>query len=507
MEEDYKLNKVIERHVVYHKQNERRMDGSAGGAFGAFIETLAKEDYYFSGTSYDEELNVHHIVTNDPEKIVLLSGYIPVESDATSAISKITYLLTLGEKVLFCGTPKQCIDLLRNVQNPENLILIDIIHTGLVDTSVLQSFKKQIEEKNHSRVNDIRFFNKEYSYKYSKRIKLENKKTIYTYSKDNFDTEYLSGSHTTALTDIESNLDKRVGDITIGSYDMGYSRDNFGYTYLSINTAKGDELFKKARKRLVVVLSKDDVNIDRVEKSLCIKKKSQGFKQKIFDTIKPFYFCLRSLKNISHFRFIPICKFIYYNFCRRNTITNFKENGLIYFAPYTAIDIAKSAIIELNGPLEIGVKRVQTSKLETRLWMQPNSKLLVHRKCMFGYGSNVEIYKKALLEVGDLYSNAELTLICGQHIKIGKTSNIAKGATIRDTSGHYISVPGFKINKPVEIGNHTWVCSGATIMPGVMVGDGAIVGSCSFVTRNVPSYSMVQGNPAEEVGRAKYFKM
>ncbi len=46
------------------------------------------------------------------------------------------------------------------------------------------------------------------------------------------------------------------------------------------------------------------------------------------------------------------------------------------------------------------------------------------------------------------------------------------------------------------IGNDVWIGYRAAIMPGVTIGDGAIIGACSVVTRDVEPYSIVGGNPA-----------
>lgn len=46
------------------------------------------------------------------------------------------------------------------------------------------------------------------------------------------------------------------------------------------------------------------------------------------------------------------------------------------------------------------------------------------------------------------------------------------------------------------IGNDVWIGYDALIMPGVTIGDGAIVSSRSVVTANVPPYAVVGGNPA-----------
>ena len=92
-------NNVIARYVVHHKQLERRMDGSSGGAFGALLETLVKDSYYFCGTIADKNLSAKHIVSNNPDDIVSLSGYQPTESNFAEAFSQILGLLKRGEKV------------------------------------------------------------------------------------------------------------------------------------------------------------------------------------------------------------------------------------------------------------------------------------------------------------------------------------------------------------------------------------------------------------------------
>jgi virginiamycin A acetyltransferase len=49
------------------------------------------------------------------------------------------------------------------------------------------------------------------------------------------------------------------------------------------------------------------------------------------------------------------------------------------------------------------------------------------------------------------------------------------------------------------IGNDVWMGYGATLMPGVRVGDGAIIASQSVVTKSVEPYTVVGGNPAREI--------
>lgn len=66
---------------------------------------------------------------------------------------------------------------------------------------------------------------------------------------------------------------------------------------------------------------------------------------------------------------------------------------------------------------------------------------------------------------------------CGWEVGLAGLSGASKGDTV--------------------IGNDAWIGYAATIMPGVTIGNGSIVASHSVVTKDVPSYSIVGGNPAK----------
>jgi virginiamycin A acetyltransferase len=51
----------------------------------------------------------------------------------------------------------------------------------------------------------------------------------------------------------------------------------------------------------------------------------------------------------------------------------------------------------------------------------------------------------------------------------------------------------------IRIGNDVWIGYKAVIMSGITVGDGAIIGAHSVVTKDIPSYTIVGGNPAREI--------
>ena len=65
-------------------------------------------------------------------------------------------------------------------------------------------------------------------------------------------------------------------------------------------------------------------------------------------------------------------------------------------------------------------------------------------------------------------------------------------------TGHPRSDPGIE-SAPVCIGDDVWIGFGASILKGVTIGEGAIVGARSVVTRDVAPYTVVAGNPARVI--------
>lgn len=70
---------------------------------------------------------------------------------------------------------------------------------------------------------------------------------------------------------------------------------------------------------------------------------------------------------------------------------------------------------------------------------------------------------------------------------------------LRESARHFKGHPATKGN--VVIGNDVWVGSEATILSGVTIGDGAVVGAQALVTRSIPPYGIVGGNPARLLGK------
>jgi len=89
---------------------------------------------------------------------------------------------------------------------------------------------------------------------------------------------------------------------------------------------------------------------------------------------------------------------------------------------------------------------------------------------------------------------------------IGDYVGIAYGVTILTFNHNYRNAEAIPFDnkfflQPVIIRDHAWIGFNSCILPGVEIGEGAIVGMGSVVTKNVPPLAIVQGNPATVVGR------
>ena len=77
----------------------------------------------------------------------------------------------------------------------------------------------------------------------------------------------------------------------------------------------------------------------------------------------------------------------------------------------------------------------------------------------------------------------------------GRVALITDEASIAYLAGFW-GYLGVEFGRPIHIGRNVWVGGGAIILPGVTVGDDALIGAGSVVTRDVPAGATVVGNPA-----------
>lgn len=123
-------------------------------------------------------------------------------------------------------------------------------------------------------------------------------------------------------------------------------------------------------------------------------------------------------------------------------------------------------------------------------------------------GKNVNIEKGAQF-------STEVSL--GDNSGIGANATISSYVTIGNdvmmgpecliyTANHTLQrrdipmrLQGHEQARPVVIGNDVWIGGRVIILPGVHIGDGAVIGAGSVVTKDVPPYAIVGGNPAKVI--------
>jgi acetyltransferase-like isoleucine patch superfamily enzyme len=159
----------------------------------------------------------------------------------------------------------------------------------------------------------------------------------------------------------------------------------------------------------------------------------------------------------------------------------------VNIAPSSKISI-KSARTARRGNVRIGADSIVHCRFS---FDRPQSRIVIGNRCYIG--------------------NSQL--VVANAIEIGDDSIISWGVTIVDHNSHALSWEDRKLDvrdwgrgvkdwssvsvKPVVIQEKTWIGFNAVILKGVTIGTGAIVGAGAVVTRDVPAFAVVAGNPAK----------
>jgi acetyltransferase-like isoleucine patch superfamily enzyme len=101
------------------------------------------------------------------------------------------------------------------------------------------------------------------------------------------------------------------------------------------------------------------------------------------------------------------------------------------------------------------------------------------------------------LEIGDnVFVNQGATIVAAVEITIGPDCRIGDHVAIYDTDHHPVDQKTPVRRAPVRIGRNVWIARGAVVLPGVTIGDHAVVAAGSIVTGDVAPRTLVAGNPA-----------
>jgi acetyltransferase-like isoleucine patch superfamily enzyme len=136
-------------------------------------------------------------------------------------------------------------------------------------------------------------------------------------------------------------------------------------------------------------------------------------------------------------------------------------------------------------------------------------------KCRIDFDS-----ASGIVVIGDRTYLGASHLVCHTNIEIGNDVIVSWGVTIVDHNSHSLQwrhrrddVSQWAIRKknwdyvkvgPVKICDKVWIGFGVSILKGVTIGEGAILAAGTVVTRDVPPYCIVGGNPSQIIRNLSY---
>lgn len=151
----------------------------------------------------------------------------------------------------------------------------------------------------------------------------------------------------------------------------------------------------------------------------------------------------------------------------------------------------------------------------------PNSKIIIHNYVTIISNTKYNVAginhraiistvaDGAIIELKEGSGISGSSLVCAKEIILGEHSGLGVNSNIYDTDFHAID-PIKRMNQrslsdlsimssPVKIGNHVWVAANCLILKGVVIGDNAVIGAGSVVTKSIPANTIWAGNPAKKI--------
>lgn len=517
-------------YAAEHKNLEVVFDSTSGGLFSALADIMYRSKGYVGGAIFNDDFSVRQYISNEKQDLLKIRSSKYLQSSLIGFYRQVRDLVKAGEQVLVCGSPCQMAALRAFLRKDyDNLIIADYICRGINSPKVWRKYLDSFEERYGHKVVYCKAKSKEYGWRnLTQKVILDNGKAYYeTKDQSNFTKGYLqTGVYCRpSCYDCQFKGYPRISDITLADFwgiekvDKSLEKD-LGTSLVMINSKKGEAYFERVKSRINYVpvpFSSIEAGNRSLNKSVEPPKVSRT---EFFEDLDKYTFLQiaekyinsaplswkRKIKNfLKHpYRAVRYAQFslpALYRLFRYNSIQEIMQGRAIVPTPYCCLQIGKNAKVVKKGILILGNKKFSKSKLETRLLVNSGGTLEIKGNTIIGYGSDIEVFPGATLTFeGGSGTNINTTIICGEKIIIGRDVMIGRNVTIRDNNGnHFINRAGYKNTRPVIIGDKAWLCEGCTIMPGVKIGDGAIIGAHAFVTQNVPAHAVVSGNPAQIV--------
>lgn len=169
--------------------------------------------------------------------------------------------------------------------------------------------------------------------------------------------------------------------------------------------------------------------------------------------------------------------------------------GLLLW-PGCKLILAKGARIIVRGRFALGANCIRRNGRSTILRMDEGASFAAREASIY-YGADIILFKGARFEIGRSFINSDSRIRVHERVTIGNGCAISHGFVCMDGNAH--SIDGHLTVAPVEICDHVWIGTGVTVLPGVRIGEGAVVAAGAVVTREVPPACLVAGVPAHVI--------
>lgn len=117
------------------------------------------------------------------------------------------------------------------------------------------------------------------------------------------------------------------------------------------------------------------------------------------------------------------------------------------------------------------------------------------------YGYNVKLGKNVFVNFNSVFLDTCLITI-GDRTLVGPNCSFYSGTHPLDPVLRN-GTKGPEFGKEVHVGEDCWIGGNAIILPGITIGRGSVVGAGSVVTKSVPPFTVVAGNPARFIRKVE----
>lgn len=206
-------------------------------------------------------------------------------------------------------------------------------------------------------------------------------------------------------------------------------------------------------------------------------------------------FLYRCLKSIQHFN-LPVPKKAFLPLFYAHQVISLSWRNFVRIFYYQPIFIARCNKVGNNLNLRDGLPEIHGD-----LSITIGEGCTIAGSARFLSGHSCDSPK---LTIGDNTNiNENVWIGIARSVTIGSYVRIARNVLIIDNPGHPLDAlqrrkRGVTMEqiRPVIIEDDVWIASDAIIMPGVKLGRGVVIGAGAVVTKDMPPYTVVGGNPA-----------